>query len=90
MMSNLLQELAIAQDHGHKTIVLDEARLKEDPVDRLSRLIRTSYWDALTRRMDEKGIARICNDPKNRSTDRANFIYVPHGEDEIAQYYQEM
>ena len=90
MMSNLLQELAIAQDHGHKRIILDEARLRENPVDRLSRLIKTSYWDALTRRMDIKGIERICNDPKNRSTNRSNLVYVPHGENEIAQYYQDM
>ena len=27
MLSNLLQELALARDHGRKRIVLDEARL---------------------------------------------------------------
>ena len=40
MLSNLLQELALAQDHGQKSIVLDEARLKENPVSRLSRMVR--------------------------------------------------
>ena len=39
MLSNLLQELALAQDHGQKSIVLDEARLKENPVSRLSRMV---------------------------------------------------
>ena len=38
MLSNLLQELALARDHGQKSIVLDEARLNENPVDRLSRM----------------------------------------------------
>ena len=40
MLSNLLQELALAHDYGRKHIVLDEARLNENPVDRLSRMIR--------------------------------------------------
>lgn len=38
MLSNLLQELALARDHGQKSIVLDEARLNENPVARLSRM----------------------------------------------------
>lgn len=39
MLSNLLQELALAKDYGRKHIVLDEARLTENPVDRLSRMM---------------------------------------------------
>ena len=39
MLSNLLQELALARDHNRKRIVLDEGRLTENPVDRLSRMI---------------------------------------------------
>lgn len=39
MLSNLLQELALAKDYGRKHIVLDEARLNENPVDRLSRMM---------------------------------------------------
>ncbi|CAG8623878.1 15261_t:CDS:1, partial [Racocetra persica] len=35
-LSNLLQELALAASHGRKHVVLDEARLNENPVDRLS------------------------------------------------------
>jgi hypothetical protein len=40
MLSNLLQELALARDHNRKRIVLDESRLTENPVDRLSRMIK--------------------------------------------------
>ena len=39
MLSNLLQELALAREHGRKHIILDEARLSENPVDRLSRMM---------------------------------------------------
>lgn len=66
MLSNLLQELALARDYGRKRIVLDEARLTENPVDRLTRMIRNSFWNALTRRIDGDGLEIICADPKNR------------------------
>lgn len=88
MLSNLLQELALARDHGRKRIVLDEARLTENPVDRLSRMIKNSFWHALTRRIDGDGLEIICADPKNR-TGRVNpRIYVPHGEPAMAEYYR--
>lgn len=66
MLSNLLQELALARDHGLKQIVLDEARLNENPVSRLTRMIRHSFWSNLTRRIDGDGLERICADPKVR------------------------
>ena len=90
MLSNLLQELALARDHGRKRIVLDEARLTENPVDRLSRMIKHSFWHALTRRIDGDGLEIICADPKNR-TGRVNpRIYVPFGEERMAEYYREV
>ncbi|GBE87888.1 trehalase-domain-containing protein [Sparassis latifolia] len=88
MLSNLLQELALARDHNRKRIVLDEARLTENPVDRLSRMIKNSFWHSLTRRIDGDGLEIICADPKNR-TGRVNpRIYVPHGEPAMAEYYR--
>ncbi|KAJ7227465.1 alpha,alpha-trehalase-neutral trehalase, partial [Mycena pura] len=90
MLSNLLQELALARDHNRKRIVLDEARLTENPVDRLSRMIKVSFWHALTRRIDGEGLEIICADPKNR-TGRVNpRIYVPHGETAMAEYYRKV
>ncbi len=56
MISNLLQELALAEQFGRKYIVIDEQRLNENPVDRLHRLIKYHFWDALTRRIDAQGI----------------------------------
>jgi len=90
MLSNLLQELAHARDFGRKWIVLDEARLAENPVDRLSRMIKNSFWNALTRRIDAEGLEVACADPKNRSSKMRAIIYVPHGEVEIANYYLKM
>jgi len=88
MLSNLLQELALARDHNRKRIVLDEARLTENPVDRLSRMIKHSFWHSLTRRIDGEGLEIICADPKNR-TGRVNpRIYIPHGEPAMAVYYR--
>ena len=87
MLSNLLQELALARDHGRKRIVLDEARLTENPVSRLSRMIRSSFWNSLTRRIDGDGLEIICADPKNRSGKLSPRIYVPHGEPKMAEYY---
>jgi len=90
MLSNLLQELALAKDYGRKHIVLDEARLNENPVDRLSRMIRHNFWDGLTRRIDAEGLEIICADPKNRTADHSPRIYIPHGETEVYQYYLEV
>ncbi|EJU04826.1 alpha trehalase [Dacryopinax primogenitus] len=90
MLSNLLQELALARDHGRKRIVLDEARLTENPVDRLSRMIRFSFWHALTRRIDGDGLEIICADPKNRTRNIAPLIYVPYGCPEMAEYYRKV
>lgn len=88
MLSNLLQELALANDYGRKHIVLDEVRLNENPVNRLSRMIRQSFWNGLTRRIDGEGIEIICADPKNRSANHAPRIYVPYDDVETLEYYQ--
>ncbi|OAV88576.1 hypothetical protein PTTG_05722 [Puccinia triticina 1-1 BBBD Race 1] len=90
MISNLLQELALASSYGRKHIVLDEGRLTENPVDRLSRMIKTTFWPSLTRRIDEAGLLTILNDPKDRSSTQARRIYVPHGEEDIFNYYKQI
>ncbi|KAJ1670947.1 alpha,alpha-trehalase nth1, partial [Spiromyces aspiralis] len=47
MLSNLLQEIAVAKEMGRKSVVIDEARLNENPVSRLTRMISTFFWDGL-------------------------------------------
>ncbi|PWZ00833.1 LOW QUALITY PROTEIN: putative neutral trehalase [Testicularia cyperi] len=90
MLSNLLQELALAREHGRKRIVLDEARLTENPVDRLSRMITQTFWHNLTRRIDGDGLDAILSDPKNRSKSQNPRIYVPASETEMLEYYQKV
>ncbi|KAI8342254.1 trehalase-domain-containing protein [Chlamydoabsidia padenii] len=87
MLSTLLQELALAKDYGRKHIVLDEARLNENPVDRLSRMIRFNFWDGLTRRIDADSLEVICPDPKNRSSQQHPIIYVPRGDPDAYDFY---
>ncbi|KAJ2161009.1 alpha,alpha-trehalase nth1 [Coemansia sp. RSA 552] len=88
MLSNLLQEMALARDCGMSQVVIDEARLNENPVDRLSRMIRTSFWNGLVRCMDESGIQAICADPKNSREGARPIIYVPHGDAPAYEYYR--
>ena len=90
MLSNLLQELALARDYGRKRIVLDERRLAENPVDRLSRMIKNSFWNALTRAINIQGLEIICADPKNRSRNTNARIYIPHGLHEYMDHYRKM
>lgn len=90
MVSNLLQEMALAADHGRKYIEINEERLSENPVDRLSRMIKHTFWHSLTRRIDGDGLEIICADPKNRSGRANPRIYVPHGEPRMAEYYRQV
>jgi alpha,alpha-trehalase len=87
-LSNLLQELALASEYGRKTIVLNEERLNENPLKRLSRLIKYHFWDSLTRRMDANGLEKICADPKNRTEDQRARVYVPYHDTFGLRYYE--
>ncbi|KAF4768131.1 hypothetical protein HAV15_002436 [Penicillium sp. str.  len=90
MLSNLLQELTIAKDYGRKHIILDEARLSENPVARLSRLIKNSFWNALTRRIDGSNIEVAGRDPKDWTADPRPRIYIPPGAPTQFEYYEKI
>ncbi|KAG7435661.1 Neutral trehalase [Fusarium oxysporum f. sp. raphani] len=90
MLSNLLQELTLAKWYGRKQIVLDEARLNENPVDRLSRLIRDYFWENLTRQLDGFTIDLAARDPKDWTDDPRPRIYIPVGAPEQFEYYQQV
>ncbi|RDW91305.1 trehalase [Coleophoma crateriformis] len=90
MLSNLLQELYLAKEHGLKQIVLDEARLNENPVNRLHRLIKDSFWDGLTRRIDGSVIEIAGRDPKDWTDDPRPRIYIPRGAPEQHAYYTQV
>jgi len=90
MLSNLLQELSLAKEYGRKQIILDEARLNENPVNRLSRMIRDHFWEGLTRRIDASSIEIAARDPKDWTDDPRPRIYIPHGCPEQYEYYKKL
>lgn len=90
MLSNLLQELSLAKEYGRKQIILDEARLNENPVNRLSRLIRDHFWEGLTRRIDASSIEVAARDPKDWTDNPRPRIYVPKSCPEQYEYYTKL
>lgn len=91
MLSNLLQELTIAKRFGRKQMILDEARLNENPVSRLYRLITTSFWKNLTRKLTEETVLEMAKDTKIHS-EEAKYprIYIPYREEEQYYYYSKI
>ncbi|KAL8954019.1 MAG: hypothetical protein Q9222_000141 [Ikaeria aurantiellina] len=83
-LSNLLQELFLAGKRGFNTVTIKRSQLEENPVHRIRRLISTSWWDNLTRRLDADGIQLAAPDPKMKYSLR---IYVPPGVPEQFAYY---
>ena len=90
MLSNLLQELSLAKEYGRKQIILDEARLNENPVNRLSRMIKDHFWEGLTRRIDASSIEVAARDPKDWTDDPRPRIYIPRGAPEQFRYYTQL
>jgi len=90
MLANLLQELTLAREagRGHTNVIIQEARLAENPVDRLSRFIRDAFWTNLTRRIDGGNVLEVASDPKDWTANPRPRIYVPHGAPEQYAYYQ--
>lgn len=89
MLSNLLQELTIAQRFGRNQLILDEDRLSENPVKRMRRVITTQFWKSLTRQTTKDNIVEMASDTKiaedyvdDKGVRHVNKqlvrIYVPH------------
>ncbi len=66
-------------------MILDVSQITEDPVHRLSRFIRTQWWDNLTRRMDARGVEAASQDDKTVFS--RPRIYIPPGAPEQHAYY---
>ncbi len=84
-LGNLLQELGVAKREGSDEAKLHAAELFMPPADRVSFMIRTRYWDWLTRTVDAAGVTRIVEDPKREG--QPARIYVPFGDEPANQYY---
>ncbi|MCH6562199.1 MAG: trehalase [Myxococcales bacterium] len=88
-LSNLLQELKLAQDAGRDVTVIDPNRIYESPERRISRLIRQVYWDGLTRRIDGESLAVSVADEKI-ATEGARYLYVPHQDQPAWDYFSKV
>jgi len=85
-LSNLLQELKQADDAGRDVASLDFRRIFENPVRRISRMIRDVYWDGLTRRINGDRLVYVLKDEKT-STDGLPFLYVPYTDTFALDYF---
>lgn len=90
-LSNLLQELVLAKNEGKTIATIETKYLNELPVDRTSRLIKTYYWDGLTRHLDEDGIQNLISDTKNKTLISENLrIYVPYKDSISFNYFKDL
>jgi alpha,alpha-trehalase len=83
-LSNLLQELILAQERNDNFVETDT--IFELPANRISRMIKQYFWNGLTRTMDEKGLEKIVTDSKSKT--EKSIIYVPYTDDFALQYYR--
>lgn len=90
VISNLLQELTLAQLLKQKVIKIHKSRLNENPVDRLARRIKDEFWGNLERRLDANLIEKAGRDPKDWTADPRPRIYIPHGCVEQYNYYTQI
>jgi alpha,alpha-trehalase len=73
-LSNLLQELALLKESNTVIGEIELAYILEEPVERISRKIKTEYWQSLTRTIDKKGLQTIMQDEK--TSNNKPTIYV--------------
>ncbi len=85
-LSNLLQELGWKERAGLDVAPIDFELVFEKPVHRISRLIRTFYWNSLTRRIDAEGMELLLRDEKV-TPDGLRSLYVPQSDPEAVRYY---
>jgi len=86
-LSNLLQELKLASDRNEDAPAhLRGDRIFENPVARISRLIRDDYWKGLTRIIDRDHLVQVLGDSKVKS--KLRYLYVPADDPQAYTYYQ--
>lgn len=87
-LSNLLQELAIAREAGEDSLKISLFQIQEPPSQRISRRIRTEFWDDLTRTIDRKGLSKILKDTK--ASGSIQRLYVPSDDSVGIDYYKDL
>lgn len=90
-LSNLLQELARANNAGLRVAKIPLELIEELPANRISRVIRDYFWDGLTRTMDEQGIKNLIHDSKNETLISTELrIYIPFKDKLAFNYYRKL
>jgi alpha,alpha-trehalase len=87
-LANLLQELTLAQEAEKGTALIQTERIFENPVHRISRMIRDYYWDGLTRRIDAQSLIEALKDNKIRQNHTC-YLYVPHDDAFAFDYFSD-
>ncbi|KAF2431558.1 neutral trehalase [Tothia fuscella] len=87
-ISNILGVLTFANDDEERYTIIDGSSLVEDPVTRLSSLIKQVFWHTLTRRLDASVIAIAAPDSKDWTENPRPRIYVPPSCTDQIDYYQ--
>jgi alpha,alpha-trehalase len=87
-LSNLLHELYGAQRVGQDTWVLNPARLHENPVHRLARVIREQYWEGLTYCLDADGLPRLAAEAGRPG--QTLRLYLPFTDPKALVYFQQV
>ena len=86
-LSNLLQELTLAEEGGSATAALEPGNIFEPPADRIGRMIRSYFWDGLTRHVDERGLTAMLRDDKTSTVDGKKYVYVPRADTAALGYF---
>ncbi len=87
-LSNLLQELALAKKNETEFTVINSSVIIESPVNRISRKIKTLYWQGLTRTIDAEGVLKIIEDEKTQNA--ISYLYVPAKDLLALTYFKEL
>jgi len=87
-LSNLLQELALSKKNNTEFAEINLTEILENPVERISRKIKTLYWKGLTRTIDASGIQQILEDEKTKSD--WSYLYVPENETAALNYFKNL
>lgn len=85
-LANLLQELILQKESGKKKATISTERIFENPVQRISTMIKEYYWDGLTRRIDAQHIMEALEDSKI-STSTTKYLYVSHNDTFAFDYF---
>jgi len=87
-LSNLLQELVLAQERNCESVIINTDNITQKPVERFTNMIKNHYWDGLTRRIDIENLKTILFDEKSASS--VHRIYVPYTDAKAYRYFKEI